>query len=45
MAGLGRDGELNAGLVGGMAAVMLYRPDDPYHRHKESMSPSERPRR
>ncbi|MFZ8840641.1 MAG: malate synthase, partial [Pyrobaculum sp.] len=34
MAGLGRDGELNAGPVGGMAAVMLYRPDDPYRRHR-----------
>jgi malate synthase len=34
MAGLGKDGELNAGPVGGMAAVMLYRPDDPYRRHR-----------
>jgi len=33
MAGLGRDGELNAAQVGGMAAVMLYRQDDPYQRH------------
>jgi len=34
MAGLGRDGRLNAAPVGGMAAVMLYRPDDPYQRHR-----------
>jgi len=34
MAGLGRDGGLNAAPVGGMAAVMLYRPDDPYQRHR-----------
>ncbi|MGC8994403.1 MAG: malate synthase [Pyrobaculum sp.] len=34
MAGLGRDGRLNAGPVGGMAAVMLYRPDDPYQRNR-----------
>ncbi|AKT34118.1 malate synthase [Pyrobaculum sp. WP30] len=34
MAGLGKNGELNAGPVGGMAAVMLYRPDDPYRRHR-----------
>lgn len=34
MAGLGRGGGLNAGPVGGMAAVMLYRLDDPYHRHR-----------
>ena len=34
MAGLGKNGELNAGPVGGMAAVMLYRSDDPYQRHR-----------
>ncbi|MGK0548654.1 MAG: malate synthase [Pyrobaculum sp.] len=34
MAGLDRQGKLNAGPVGGMAAVMLYRPDDPYQRHR-----------
>ncbi|MEM1598637.1 MAG: malate synthase, partial [Pyrobaculum sp.] len=34
MAGLDRRGNLNAGPVGGMAAVMLYRPDDPYQRHR-----------
>ena len=34
MAGLGKNGELNAAPVGGMAAVMLYRPDDPYRRHR-----------
>ncbi len=34
MAGLDRQGNLNAGPVGGMAAVMLYRPDDPYQRHR-----------
>ena len=34
MAGLGRDGGLNAAPVGGMAAVMLYRLDDPYQRHR-----------
>jgi malate synthase len=45
MAGLGRDSELNAGPVGGMAAVVLYRSDDPYRRHKGLTSPSERPRR
>ncbi len=45
MAGLGRDGEPNAGPVGGMAAVMLYKPDDPYRRHKGLTSPSERPSR
>lgn len=34
MAGLDREGRLNAGPVGGMAAVMLYRADDPYQRHR-----------
>ncbi len=34
MAGLGKNGGLNAAPVGGMAAVMLYRPDDPYQRHR-----------
>nr|KJR73270.1 MAG: malate synthase [Thermoproteus sp. AZ2] len=34
MAGLGKNGELNAGPVGGMAAVMLYRPDDAYQRNR-----------
>ncbi len=34
MAGLDRWGRLNAAPVGGMAAVMLYRPDDPYGRHR-----------
>jgi malate synthase len=33
MAGIGRDGKLNAAPVGGMAAVMLYQPTDPYSRH------------
>jgi len=28
-----------------MGAVMLYKPDDPYRRHKGLTSPSERPRR
>jgi len=34
MAGLDRGGRLNAAPVGGMAAVMLYRPDDPYQRNR-----------
>ena len=34
MAGLDRDGGLRGGPVGGMAAVMLYRQDDPYQRHR-----------
>ena len=34
MAGLGKNGELNAGPVGGMAAVMLYRQGDPYGRER-----------
>jgi malate synthase len=34
MAGLGKNGELNAGPVGGMAAVMLYREGDPYGRER-----------
>ncbi|ABL88506.1 malate synthase [Pyrobaculum islandicum DSM 4184] len=34
MAGLDREGKLNAAPVGGMAAVMLYRPDDPYQRNR-----------
>lgn len=34
MAGLDKEGRLNAGPVGGMAAVMLYRQDDPYQRHR-----------
>lgn len=34
MAGLDREGNLRAGPVGGMAAVMLYRTDDPYQRHR-----------
>ncbi|MFN3805104.1 MAG: malate synthase [Pyrobaculum sp.] len=34
MAGLNREGKLTAGPVGGMAAVMLYRQDDPYQRHR-----------
>lgn len=34
MAGLDREGKLNAGPVGGMAAVMLYRQDDPYQRNR-----------
>ncbi|MGC9117901.1 MAG: malate synthase [Thermoproteus sp.] len=34
MAGLDKNGELRAGPVGGMAAVMLYRQGDPYGRER-----------